>query len=230
LREKSPTVFVVDDDASVRKALARVLKAAGHHVKVFASAHAFQEQYHVGVPGCLVLDVELPDVNGLDLQQQLAADGYHLPIIFVTGHGDIPMSVRAMKAGAVDFLTKPFQPEMLIDAVERALARDTEECKRWDELTAIRARVETLTEREREVDALVVSGLPNKQSAVRLGTAEKTIKVHRGRIMHKMGADSLADLVAQRSPLRSPRRWRRLVPTESSWYWVLAISHLCLGQ
>jgi FixJ family two-component response regulator len=192
---KSPTIFLVDDDASVRRALARVLESAGYGVEAFASARAFQEQYRPMVPGCLVLDVELPDLSGLDLQQQLAARDYHLPIVFVTGHGDIPMSVRAMKAGAVDFLIKPFPPQALLDAVDRALARDAVARKCWNELKEIRDRVETLTGREREVFALVARGLLNKQAAARLGTTEKTIKVHRGRVMHKMGAASVADLV-----------------------------------
>jgi len=189
------TIFLVDDDASVRRALARMLKAVGYQVECFASATAFQQGYRPGSPGCLVLDVHLPGLNGLQLQEQLASGGYALPIIFITGHGNVPMSVQAMKAGAVDFLTKPFPPEALLNAVEGALARDAQARKSWSEVQRIRQRVETLTEREREVFALVVSGMLNKQTAARLGTSEKTIKVHRGRMMEKMGAGSVADLV-----------------------------------
>jgi FixJ family two-component response regulator len=189
------TIFLVDDDASVRRAVARVLKGAGYQVEAFPSATAFQEEYRPGSPGCLVLDVHLPGLNGLELQDRLAAGGYALPIIFITGHGNVPMSVRAMKAGAVEFLTKPFPPEALLSAVEGALARDAQARKSWKDVKQIRERVETLTEREREVFVLVVSGMLNKQTAARLGTSEKTVKVHRGRMMHKMGAASVADLV-----------------------------------
>jgi FixJ family two-component response regulator len=205
MTETSPTIFLVDDDASVRRALARALKAAGHRVEAFASARAFKEQYRPAVPGCLVLDVELPDFSGLDLQQQLHAGDYHLPIVFVTGHGDIPMSVRAMKAGAVDFLTKPFQPQALLSAVDRALARDAAARKSWNEVKEIRGRMQTLTEREREVFELVVSGKLNKQTATCLGTSEKTIKVHRGRVMHKMGAASVVDLVRAAVKAEAPK-------------------------
>jgi RNA polymerase sigma factor (sigma-70 family) len=191
-----PTVFVVDDDDSVRKSLVRLLKAMGYPARPFASAKEFLERWRAEpLPGCLVLDVQLPGLNGLELQEHLCATSCPIPIIFITGHGDIPMSVRAMKAGAVDFLAKPFQDEALLWAVQEAIARsqrtEAERCER----ESVAANYAALTQREREVMALVVRGLPNKQIAAQLGTSVKTIKVHRSRVMEKMQVRSVADLV-----------------------------------
>ena len=191
----APTVFVVDDDPSIRKALGRLLKADGFQVQKFQSAEEFLELHPVGTPACLVLDVSMPGLNGLDLQQQLADRNSALPIVFITGHGDIPMSVRAMKAGATDFLVKPFKSSDLLKAVRQAVERYAESLRADAEVQEIRKRFQSLSPREREVMTYVVSGRLNKQVGHRLGIAEKTIKVHRARIMHKMGADSLAALV-----------------------------------
>lgn len=188
-------VYVVDDDASVRTAIGRLLRSVGLEIQLFASATEFLAFTRPERPGCVVLDVRMPRLSGLDLQRELAAAGVTLPIIFVTGHADVPMSVRAMKAGAVDFLPKPFHDQDLLDAVQRAIAADRERRLRESGLAAIRSVYETLTPREREVLSYVVSGALNKQIAGSLGTSEKTIKVHRARIMDKMGAESLADLV-----------------------------------
>jgi FixJ family two-component response regulator len=189
------TVFLVDDDAPVRKALSRLLKSAGYQVEAFDSAGEFLQWHRPGGFGCLILDIQMPGLNGLELQEELAANDSTLAIIFLTGHGDIPTSVQAMKAGAVDFLTKPVCGQELLDAVERALAENHAARKRWREVKAIRQRVETLTPREREVLSLVVTGLLNKQIAVKLCTSEKTVKVHRGRVMRKLAARSIADLI-----------------------------------
>jgi FixJ family two-component response regulator len=192
-------VFVVDDDRLVRDSVADLLDSAGFTVQTFGSATEFiaglAQGQHPDVPACLILDVELPDISGLDLQRELAKSGIGMPIVFLTGHGDIPMSVRAMKAGAVGFLTKPFGKVELLDAIEEALFRDGEVRKQRSESFELQKRLETLTPRERQVLALVVTGRLNKQIAGELGTTEETIKVHRGRVMRKMGADSLADLV-----------------------------------
>ena len=190
------TVFLVDDDASVRRALTRLMKSAGYQVQAFASARDFLDaQPEPDDPACLVLDVRMPGLTGLDLQGELQAMNANLPIIFITGHGDIPMSVKAMKAGAVDFLPKPVKDLVLLSAIEQALARAVRENAERAELEEIQGRVETLTPREREVLEHVVSGQLNKQIAFDLGTVEKTIKVHRARLMQKMGADSVAELV-----------------------------------
>jgi FixJ family two-component response regulator len=191
-----PKVFLVDDDASVLRALGRLIKSAGYEVQTFESARAFLDSgdFQKG-PACLVLDVRMPGLNGLDLQRELQAANASLPIIFITGHGDIPTTVRAMKAGAVDFLPKPLKDTVLLKAIEQALARAVRDQAKRRELEALSQRRNTLTPREREVMALVVSGLLNKQIAFELGTVEKTIKVHRARVMQKMGVDSLAELV-----------------------------------
>jgi FixJ family two-component response regulator len=190
-----PTVFVVDDEASVRKSLGRLLKAAGFRVEVFASAGEFLRRQPDLGGGCVVLDVQMPDLNGLDLQKALAAADRPLPIIFITGHGDIPTSVRAMKAGATDFLAKPFDQKDLLAAIGRALQQSQKESKGYDESAEAKRRLATLTPREGEVLLHVLAGLLNKQIAAALGASEKTIKVHRGRVMHKMQVQSVADLV-----------------------------------
>jgi len=190
-----PTVFVLDDDLQVRKALARLLRSAGHTVETFISAREFLEREVGDRHACLVSDLRLPELDGLELFAMLRAFGRMTPIVFITGHGDVSTSVRAMKAGAVDFLTKPVDDRDLLDAVERALASDLERRRGRAEHTELSRRFDTLTPREREVFALVVEGLLNKQIAGRLGTTEHTVKVHRGRVMQKMGASSLAQLV-----------------------------------
>jgi FixJ family two-component response regulator len=191
------TVFLVDDDASVRKALTRLIRSAGYDVQAFASARDFLEHWRVTAanPACLILDVRMPGLSGLDLQRELQVADTVLPIIFVTGHGNIPMSVKAMKDGAVDFLPKPVKDKDLLRAIEQALARADHDHAERLELEDIQRRLQTLTPREREVMTQVVRGLLNKQIAFELGTVEKTVKVHRARVMEKMEAQSLAELV-----------------------------------
>jgi RNA polymerase sigma factor (sigma-70 family) len=211
-------VYVVDDDASVRRALARLIAAAGLEVETFPSAGAFLQHTPHDRPGCLVLDVRLPGESGLDLQTAMGEARHRLPIIFVTGHGTVPASVRAMKEGALDFLQKPVDERELLDGIQRALRRSHEARAEQAERSTIQRRLDTLTPREREVLDLVAMGLLNKQIGDRLGVAEKTIKVHRGRAMQKMAADSVADLVRLLNKLgpvpskpreAGPERWTK---------------------
>ena len=195
MAEAEPIVFVIDDDPSVRRAIRRLIGSVGLQVELFGSAQEFLRRKRRDAPSCLVLDIRLPGISGLDFQRELAAANIHIPIIFITAHGDIPMTVRAMKAGAVEFLTKPFHDQDLLDAIHVALERDRDKRKQEAEIAILRQRWESLTPREREVLPLVVSGLLNKQIAWEIGTSETTVKVHRSQLMRKMGADSLAELV-----------------------------------
>lgn len=197
-----PVVLVVDDDISVRESLEAMIRLAGFRVETFASAQAFLECPRATVPNCLVLDVSLPDLSGLDLQNLIASERPDMPIIFITGYGDVPMTVRAMKAGAVEFLTKPFEDEVLLDAIRQAIERSRAALEEKAELSAIQNRYASLSQREREVMALVVSGLLNKQVGGELGISEITVKAHRGQVMRKMEARSLADLVTIAARLR----------------------------
>jgi FixJ family two-component response regulator len=191
----TPVIFVVDDDPSVRKSLTRVMTSAGYAVEAFASARDFLAREPVVGPCCVVLDVRMPGLTGLDLQETLARAGHRMPIVFITGHGDISMSVKAMKDGAVDFLTKPFDVENLLEAVQRAVAKDVKDLSAEGRTADVLERVKLLTPRETEVFALVVTGMLNKQIAGQLDIAEKTVKVHRARVMEKMRAGSVAELV-----------------------------------
>jgi FixJ family two-component response regulator len=195
MTEASPIVFVVDDDPSVGRAIKRLVECVGLQVAQFGSAQQFLHSERPDAPSCLVLDVRLPGVSGLDFQHQLAEAGIHIPVIFVTAHGDIPMTVRAMKAGAVEFLTKPFRDQDLLDAVQVALERDRARRQEEAGIATLRDRYESLSARERQVVAMVVCGLLNKQIAAEIGTTENTVKAHRSRAMEKMQAESLADLV-----------------------------------
>jgi FixJ family two-component response regulator len=207
MSESGPIVFVVDDEPTVCASVKRLVRSVGIEVQTYSSAQEFLRGKRPDVPGCLVLDVRLPDLSGLDLQQELAKANITLPIIFVTGHGDIPMSVRAMKAGAVEFLTKPFREQDLLEAIQHGIQQHRTLREQRAEIFDLQCRYESLTLREREVFPLVAGGLLNKQVASQLGASEKTIKVHRGQVMHKMKAESLADLIrmAEKLKITSPR-------------------------
>jgi|SRR5580704_11648346 RNA polymerase sigma factor (sigma-70 family) len=195
MNEPVSIVFVVDDDPSIRRAIKRLVESVGLRVELFGSAAEFMSSSHPDIVSCLVLDIRLPGISGLDFQRKLASANVPVPIIFITGHGDIPMSVRGMKGGAIEFLTKPFRDQDLLDAIQIALERDRARRQREGEIATLRERFESLSPREREVVAMVVSGMPNKQTAAEIGITENTVKVHRSRAMEKMQAQSLADLV-----------------------------------
>ena len=201
--EERAVVFVIDDDPSMRSALEDLVRSVGLEVRAFAAPQQFLQSKPAGAPGCLVLDVRLPGMSGLTFQKELAKLGVALPVVFITGHGDIPMSVRAMKAGAVEFLTKPFSDEVLLDAIRHAIERSHTALDREAELQTLRDRHATLSRREQEVMALVVSGLLNKQVGGELGISEITVKAHRGQVMRKMKAGSLADLVTMAARLHN---------------------------
>jgi FixJ family two-component response regulator len=201
----APIVFVVDDDVSVRESLEALIRFAGWQPEIFASAQEFLDRARVLGPSCLILDVSLPDLNGLELQKRIAVDRIDMPIIFITGHGDVPMTVQAMKAGAAEFLTKPFGDDVLLSAIRQALERSETALRHGAEVQALRDRCNSLSPREREVLALVVSGLMNKQVGGELGISEITVKAHRGQVMRKMKAASLADLVKMAASLQIAR-------------------------
>jgi FixJ family two-component response regulator len=206
--EPDPIVFVVDDDTAVRDGIRKLISSVGLHVETFGSAREFLNSKRPEAPGCLVLDVRLPDLSGLEFQRELAQAGIHIPIIFITGHADIPMTVRAMKAGAVEFLTKPFRGQELLDAIQEAIAKDRQTWAGRVQMAEIQARYESLTAREKEVFKLVTAGLLNKQVGAELGASELTIKTHRGRVMQKMEAESVADLV---------RMYEKLSPSDTPY-------------
>ena len=204
----TPIVFVVDDDVSVRESLELLIRCAGWQPETFVSAQDFLSRPPDEIPSCLLPDIELPGLNGLELQERMAADRSEMPIIFITGHGDIPRTVRAMKAGAVEFLTKPFADDVLLHAIRRAINRSGEALVQAAELRRLRERYVSLTRREREVMKRVVAGLPNKEVAAELGRSEITIKAHRGKVMQKMQAGSLADLIKMAARLSLTPAWK----------------------
>ena len=204
MEQQHPVVFIVDDDPAVCSALRRLIRSVGLEAETFTSAHDFLNAKHVEGPGCVVLDVRLPDLSGLNLQEKLADANIDLPIIFITGFGDIPMTVRAMKAGALEFLTKPINEQQLLDAMQRGIEKHRRQLMRRGEMTELQTRYRSLTNRERQVFPLVATGYLNKQIAAELGTSEKTVKIHRGQVMAKMKAGSVADLVRMATMLGLP--------------------------